>query len=71
MSHTLTASTPITGFTFKAILKELVSSAINNHRVLRPNQQYQKALPNFPQVMPANLLPPSVTASVKTAMTQV
>ena len=39
MSHTLTASMPITNLTFKAILKELVSSAIGSRKAFHLKTQ--------------------------------
>ena len=49
MSHTLTASTSKTDFTFKVILKELVSLATGNYKAFLPPKNhkiFQKALSN-------------------------
>ena len=58
MSHTLTTSMPIADLTFKAILKELFTSAISNRRAFHPKLTlFQKLLHNPLQAVLIQMLP--------------
>ena len=69
MNHTLIASTPITDLTFKAILKEFVSSAIGNRKAFHPKPQSTPKTSIQPCTNGVTLtVTPMVTAATSTSL---
>ena len=67
-SHTLTTSMQITNLTFKAILKELVSSVIDNRRAFCPRHQTTPKTPVQPSMGGVSLTVTTlVTAATNTS----